>query len=120
MNPVVNNGFPSEEKTESGADGNEGGWKLKLEPGEIGNDAAARRILADNTPAGSRGGNILEDRVGEIAILHHPDIFTASTGGGESAKKSRNEEKMQVDVKVRAPALAYVLKSTYVLTSAER
>ena len=58
-------------------------WKS----GEIGNDDAAprSRILDDGSPAGVRvDGNQLENRVGEIATLNHPDIFSASTStGGE-------------------------------------
>ena len=58
-------------------------WKS----GEIGNDdpAPRSRILDDGSPAGVRvDGNQLENRVGEIATLNHPDIFSASTRtGGE-------------------------------------
>ena len=70
-------------------------WKS----GEIGNDdpAPRSRILDDGSPAGVRvDGNQLKNRVGEIATLNHPDIFSASTRTGGERGDDENSHYVKV------------------------
>ena len=70
-------------------------WKS----GEIGNDDAAprSRILDDGSPAGVRvDGDQLENRVGEIATLNHPDIFSASSRTGGERGDDENSHYVKV------------------------